>query len=329
MRDAFDDLTPAHNSGATASRSPLNDVADFGSNPGNLRMRIARSSSDGSTTDAPPPPALVVVLHGCSQTAEAYDTASGWSRLGDRHGFMVLYPEQKRANNQQTCFSWFEPGDTRRGGGEVESIRQMIATAVASYGVDTTRIFICGLSAGGALTGAMLATHPELFRGGAIIAGLPYGTASNMSEAFESMSSGRVKEARVWGDLVRSAAADRETGAWPSVAIWHGTGDRVVKPINAGELIKQWTNVHGIGANAPTEDRIGAVTRRVWRDADGRDCVTDYSVPGLAHGTPVDDLDPPAPFFLPAGISSTLQIAKDWGLTAPAKPRTLLSIFGL
>ena len=321
MSHVIDELQPA--GGPAALPLPtLCDIADFGANPGNLRMRLFVPA--GGARRRP----LVVVLHGCTQNAEGYDAASGWSRLGAAHDFMVLFPEQLRSNNQQTCFSWFEPGDTKRGEGEVESIRQMVATALAGFGADRKRVFICGLSAGGAMAGAMLATHPEIFAGGAIIAGLPYGAASNMSEAFESMSSGRIKEAKAWGDLVRFAGHDRPVdGPWPSVAIWHGTADKVVKPINAGELVKQWTNVHAVGAVVPAEDHIGKVTRRVWRDAAGRDCVSDYSVPGLAHGAPIDDSDPPAPFFLPAGISSTWHIAKDWGLT-DRRPRSLLAIFG-
>lgn len=330
MSNVIDDFAPAEKHGATRSIPQLRDISDFGSNPGNLKMRLF--VPEGASRRRP----LVVVLHGCTQTVETYDSASGWSRLGGSHDFMVLFPEQQRGNNQQRCFSWFEPGEGRRGGDEVESIHQMVTTAVAAFGADRKRVFVCGLSAGGAMAGAMLAIHPDLFSGGAIIAGLPYGTASSVSEAFESMTSGRIKDAKTWGDFVRAAArpsnsreARSDGEIWPSVAIWHGTGDNVVKPINAGELVKQWTNVHGIGAEVPAEDHIGTVTRRIWRDTAGRDCVTEYSVPGLAHGAPVDDRDPPAPFFLPAGVSSTRHIADDWGLTKPIKSRNLLSIFGL
>ena len=301
----------------------LEPVFDFGSNPGALKMFLYTPKRVATKARA-----LVVVLHGCAQTAAGYDRASGWSRLADRDDFMVLLAQQQSANNQQTCFSWFEPGDTRRDGGEALSIRQMIATAVEA-GADPKRVYICGLSAGGAMACAMLALYPEIFAGGAIIAGLPFGTAGNVSEAFESMYSGKIRDSKIWGDLVR-AANPAFLGPWPTVSIWHGTGDRTVKPINAGELVKQWTNVQGVAADAPSEDQVGGATRRVWRDASDTPRVIEYSIPGMGHGTPVDDIDPPAPFFLPAGLSATAQLAKDWSLrTDDRPPKSLLSRLGL
>lgn len=254
----------------------------------------------------------VVVLHGCTQKAASFDAASGWSDLADAHGFVVLYAEQKPSNNEQTCFSWFQPDDVRRGSGEVASIRAMVGWAVTHLAVDAQRIFICGLSAGGAMANAMLAAYPEVFAGGAIIAGLPYGAARNVSSAFEAMARGRIHDPGVWGDAVRNASD--HAGPWPAVAIWHGTNDAVVRSINAGELVKQWTNVHAVGAVRPETDRVGPAARRIWRDEDGGACVREYLLAGMGHGAPVDDPDPPAPFFLPTGLSSTHQIAEDFGI---------------
>jgi poly(hydroxyalkanoate) depolymerase family esterase len=316
----LDGLLPDRASGSRVSKG-LQEKTDFGSNPGALRMltyvphRLAKS------------PALVVVLHGCTQTAESYDKGAGWSKLADRGGFVLVYPEQRRSNNAHGCFNWFVGGDTQRGSGEVASIHEMITDAIATYGIDRRRIFICGLSAGGAMAGAMLATYPETFKAGAILAGLPYGAASTTGEALESMYSGRLKAAKSWGDLVR--AASPHTGPWPSVAVWHGTADSTVKPINAGEIIKQWTDVHGL-VTAPDEEQVGEITRRSWRNTADQVRVLDYSVPGMAHGTPVEglgQLDDGAvgPFFLAAGLWSSLRIAQDWGLFdkdgRPSKPK--------
>ena len=173
-------------------------------------------------------PALVVVLHGCTQTAAGYDLGAGWSTLADRYGFVLLFAEQTPANNPKTCFNWFLPGDTTRDRGEALSIRQMVEKTIGAHGIDRARVFITGLSAGGAMTAAMLATYPEVFAAGAIIAGLPYGTAGNVQQAFESMFQGRSHIPQVWGDLVRGASTHR--GPWPRVAIWHGDQDPTVKP---------------------------------------------------------------------------------------------------
>ena len=328
-QSAANATTGADDTGGAHPTPVLREVERFGTNPGNLRMFVA--APQGGARGRRP---LVVVLHGCTQTAAGYDAASGWSRLGARHGFVVVYAEQRRVNNDQTCFSWFRPLDIARTGGEAESIREMVAKATTECGVDVRRVFVCGLSAGGAMACAMLATYPDVFAAGAVIAGLPYGAAASASDAFEAMYGGKVKEARVWGGLVRTAAAGY-AGGWPRVAVWQGTADRVVKPINAGELVKQWTNVHGVGAATPVEDEVGPASRRIWRDAAGRACVTEYALAGLGHGAPVADREPPAPFFLPAGLSSTAQIAADFGLTAPAQAlikapvKRLLSMIGL
>jgi poly(hydroxyalkanoate) depolymerase family esterase len=162
----------APESGAVLDR--LQPVSDFGSNPGNLRMFTY------SPSQYAPSPVLVVVLHGCTQTAAGYDYGAGWSTLADRYGFALLLPEQQPSNNSNGCFNWFLPGDTRRGGGEALSIRQMIETIVIDKKIDRRRVFITGLSAGGAMTSVMLACYPEVFAAGAIIAGLPYGAAGNV-----------------------------------------------------------------------------------------------------------------------------------------------------
>ena len=133
---------------------------------------------------------------------------------------MLLLPEQTAANNPKSCFNWFVPNDTARDRGEVLSIHQMIEKAISAHNVDRERVFITGLSAGGAMTAAMLATYPEVFAAGAIIAGLPYGAAGNVQQAFESMFQGRARTGKEWGDLVRGrfaaswAMAARVRVAW-------------------------------------------------------------------------------------------------------------------
>ena len=182
---------------APSAATHLTELTGFGSNPGGLRMFTYVPKKLSAA------PALVVVLHGCTQSAGDYDIGAGWSTLADRYGFVLLLPEQTPANNPKTCFNWFLPGDTARDRGEALSIRQMIEKTIGAHGIDRGRVFITGLSAGGAMTAAMLATYPEVFAAGAIIAGLPFGTAGNVQQAFESMFQGRSHTAPVWGDLVR------------------------------------------------------------------------------------------------------------------------------
>jgi len=264
--------------------------------------------------------ALVVVLHGCTQSAGAYDLGAGWSALAERYGFVLLFPEQTSGNNPKACFNWFLPGDAARDRGEALSIRQMIEKTVGTYGIDRGRVFITGLSAGGAMAAAMLAIYPEVFAAGAIIAGLPYGTAINVQQAFESMFQGKSHSAKHWGDLVRRASS--HPGPWPRLSVWHGDLDATVKPINAESLIRQWSDVHGIDT-APIEDKVDGYPRRIWR-RDGIDVIESYSITGMAHGTPLATQKhggSAGPFLLEAGISSSYHIARFFGLTEEAHLR--------
>ena len=295
---------------STATNSLLKPLQDFGSNPGNLRAWLYLP--DGLSADAP----LVVVLHGCTQTAAEYDIGSGWSQLAEKYGFALLYPEQQRSNNSNLCFNWFAAADTTRGHGEVLSISQMVSTIFRRHSLDRTRTFITGLSAGGAMTGAMLATYPELFEGGAIIAGLPYATASSIPEAFDRMRGHGLQESDVLADRVRRASDYK--GPWPSVSVWHGTADMTVDPVNMEAIIDQWHCLHEI-VKIPTTGSIDGHTVRRWRNADGVAVIKAYSIKGMGHGTPIktsgDTRSGTArPFMLDVGISSTWYIAKSWDL---------------
>jgi feruloyl esterase len=292
--------------------SHLTELTGFGSNPGALRMFTYTPRSLARS------PALVVVLHGCTQSAASYDLGAGWSTLAERYGFVLLLPEQTQANNPKSCFNWFLPGDSARDRGEVLSIRQMIEKTIAAHGIDRSKVFVTGLSAGGAMTAAMLATYPEVFAGGAIVAGLPYGTAGNVQQAFESMFQGRQQSAQAWGDLVRRASPHR--GPWPRVSVWHGDRDATVVPGNADALIAQWTNVQGI-ETAPVEGKVDGYPRKVWRSG-GVDLIESYTVAGMAHGTPLDTAahgGEAGPFLLEVGISSSYHIARFFGLTGEAR----------
>lgn len=314
----LDLMQPARSRGTTARGAPLAaavepapaagtglvEVRKFGANPGALRMLA--SVPEGLPKKAP----LVVVLHGCTQTSRDYDRGAGWTALAREAGFAVLYPEQQRQNNANVCFSWFQSTDTGRDRGEALSIREMIGHMLATHDLDERRVFITGLSAGGAMATAMLASYPEVFQAGALIGALPYGAATGVADAFQAMSSGRGHDARAWGDLVRAAAP--APPAFPAVSVWHGTADPTVRPVNAKELVLQWRDVHGLPARPDHSQRQGPLQRRTWTGADGRVLLEEVMVEGMTHGVPVDR--PGGPHFLDVGISSTDLIARGWGL---------------
>jgi poly(hydroxyalkanoate) depolymerase family esterase len=302
-----------HRAGAqSAINSRLREHFGFGSNPGNLRMFVYRPPNLADN------PALVVVLHGCTQTAGGYDLGAGWSTLADRYGFALLFPEQQRSNNPNGCFNWFQPAHSQRDRGEPLSIRQMIEKSIIDHGIDRRRIFVTGLSAGGAMTSNMLACYPEVFAGGAIIAGLPYGAAATVQQAFQSMYQSPTRSAHEWGNLVRKASSHR--GPWPRVSVWHGNADKTVIPLNAREILKQWTNLHDLSISPSMKTKVDGFPRETWINDAGDELVEAYAITGMAHGTPLATgkvegaCGAPGPFLLPVGISSSYHIAKFFGI---------------
>ncbi|WP_084572762.1 extracellular catalytic domain type 1 short-chain-length polyhydroxyalkanoate depolymerase [Methylocapsa aurea] len=288
----------------------MRENLEFGSNPGNLGMHafvpddLAHSS------------ALVVALHGGQQSADEYDQGAGWSALARQHGFAVLYPEQRGENNSQNCFNWFNEKDIQREEGEVASIRAMIKKMLLDHNLDPNRIFVTGLSAGGAMACALLAAYPSLFSGGAVIAGLPYRAALGTFDAFIAMSFAPGRSAKEWGDLVRQESPGQTI--WPRISVWHGTRDDIVSPANGSALVRQWIDLHQVDEAGAVEDEIDGQTRLSWRNAAGTVVVEHYVIDGMAHGVPVKEAAgfarAPSPFVLEAGISSTFHIAKSWGL---------------
>jgi poly(hydroxyalkanoate) depolymerase family esterase len=293
--------------------SPLIEIERFGSNPGKLKM------FSYVPAQRQPLLPLVVVLHGCGQSAAEYDLGAGWSTLAKHYGFALLLPEQQRANNTQRCFNWFQSEDITRGEGEVGSIRQMIAKMVADRAIDPRRIFVTGLSAGGAMTMAMLSAYPELFAAGAVIAGLPFGVARNMRDALLQMRMPSPRDGRELGNLVRRESSFR--GRWPKLSVWHGTADRTVHPDNADEIVKQWLDLHHLPLGPMAETDVDGYPHQVWWNGDGETMVESYTVTDMAHGTPLGIAEndkrygKQGPFLIDAGISSSYHIAKFFGVT--------------
>jgi poly(hydroxyalkanoate) depolymerase family esterase len=290
-------LTPS------AHAATLTEVTGFGTNPGNLRM--FRYVPDGLPAGRP----LVVALHGCTQDAAGYGTASGWIALADRYRFAVLLPQQQQTNNASKCFNWFQSGDITRGHGEVASIAQMITR------MNAAPVYATGLSAGGAMTSALLATYPETFAGGGIVAGLPYGCATTMIDAFGCMNPGKNLTPQQWGAKVPPASSH------PVVSIWHGTADYTVASANQRELVEQWTNVHGTDAVADVTDTVAGYPHAVYRNASGAAVVETYTITGMGHGQPVDpgtgsqQCGSATAYVLDVNVCAAWHLAHNWGLS--------------
>lgn len=312
LSDTIERLTRQHGvTSKTPATSRLRKLDAFGANPGELTGWYHLPADPSA--DRP----LVVVLHGCTQTAADYDVGSGWSALAEEYGFAVLFPEQTRQNNPNLCFNWFYETDVKRGQGEVMSIREMIGKLVEDHGIDAKRVFVTGLSAGGAMANAMLAAYPEVFVGGAIIAGLPYGVASTIPQAFDSMRGHGLPSPDTLQSKLRSASS--HDGPWPVISVWQGTADRTVDEANARAVVEQWQAAHGVSSRPTKTEKIDGYECLVWSNGSGTDVIELYRIEGMGHGTPLapgEGYGRAGPFMLDVGISSTEHIARNWGLTA-------------
>lgn len=289
-----------------SSAEAITRVSNFGSNPGQLVM------FEYVPANLSPNAPLVVAMHGCTQSAASYDRETGWVALADALGFALVFPEQSPGNNFAGCFNWFEPGDAQRGQGEPASIRQMITSMFARYDLDSDRVYVTGFSAGGAMTSVMLATYPEVFAGGGVVAGVPYECGQGLAGSIGCLQNpGNLSDAQ-WA--ARVFGATNFAGPWPRVVVWQGDADFTVAPANADAVAAQWRGVFGVSTPAQSDLVDGALRDR-WRDSNGNTVVELNIVPGMGHGVPVDPAagcGSAGAFVLDVGICSSQRIYEFW-----------------
>lgn len=280
--------------GADAATGQLTPVLDFGPNPGDLMM------FEYVPADLPANAPLVVILHGCLADATVYDDETGWTELAERWKVALLLPDQTVANEPTKCFGFWKPEDNRRGMGEAASIRQMVAWVQTNHATDPARTFIMGHSGGALFTSVMLATYPEVFRAGAIVAGGPYGCGDEGAVVLgvdpqkgptfsgECINGSTHKSAKEWGDLVRAAYPGYK-GPRPRVSIFHGDADTTVTFENQAELVKQWTDVLGIDQKPDVVENVRGYPHMVYAATKhGPGLVETYRITGGAHGWSYD-----------------------------------------
>ena len=306
----------------SSTSAALDTVTGFGTNPGNLTM--LRYVPTGMPSNAP----VVVALHGCTQTAAQF-SANGLDALADQFKFYVVYPQQNTANNPVSCFDWWgaynnpaNKANITRGQGENLSIKQMVDKMGADFSIDRTRVFVVGFSSGGAMASVMLAAYPDVFAAGAIDAGVPYDCPSTVNnDVFQCMSPGKTLTAADWGTKVKNAYPGYG-GAYPRVTIWQGTQDTTVATANQTELIKQWTNVHGLAATPTQSDTVDGYPHTTFADANHVVRVESYAITGMAHGVAVDPghgCGTASQYLIDKGICSARHTIDFFGFTtAPA-----------
>lgn len=217
---------------------------------------------------------IVMMLHGCTQTPEDFAVGTGMNALAEKGRFIVIYPEQSRGANAQTCWNWFSPNDQRRDRGEPEILAGIAQHAMVQYDVPPERTFVAGLSAGAAMAVVLGHTYPEVFAAVGAHSGLPYAAANNVASAFALMAGQRPNES--------------VEVALPSVRtiVFHGAADTTVHPSN-GEIIAQNAERSGPAQSLQTEregDANGrAYTATTSKDTAGRTYLEHWTIDGLGH----------------------------------------------
>lgn len=251
---------------------------------------------------------LVVLIHGCNQTAEMFAAAAHIAALADRRGWLVLLPQQSPAANPIACWNWFD-GATAAGRGEAAIVAAQVRWVALRYGAYRSRIFVAGLSAGGALAATLGLRYPQLFAGVFVHSGLAGGAASRPEAAFDVMMKGPDTDVREIGARARAAERGRKVRL-PLLAV-HGDVDNVVAPVNAAQLVRQYLALNGVEiregrAGAPLADAEAHVAlgdgraMQVSEYRDGRRIVARLArVPLLGHawsgGDPAYAFNDPRP----------------------------------
>jgi poly(hydroxyalkanoate) depolymerase family esterase len=236
---------------------------------------------------------LIVMLHGCTQSPEDFAAGTGMNALAERHGCLVAYPGQPQSANAQKCWNWFNPADQQRDKGEPALIAGLTRHIAAHHPVDPARIYIAGLSAGGAAAAVMAEAYPDLYAATGIHSGLPCGAARDVASAFTAMRTAPPPPRATPG-----------RGRIVPTIVFHADTDTTVHPRNAEHIIAQ---SRGLAAPPPdiTRGQIPggrAYTRSIHTDPTGRPVLEQWLIHGGTHawsggnpaGTYTDPLGPNA-----------------------------------
>jgi poly(hydroxyalkanoate) depolymerase family esterase len=223
-----------------------------------------------SAHEASRPAPLVVMLHGCTQDAMDFAAGTRMNELAEAGGFLVAYPEQSNEFHPQKCWSWYDPDHQKAESGEAALIAALTREVIANYSVDARRVFIAGISAGGAMAVITAATHPGLYAAVGVHSGVAFRSATSVQEALLAMSRG-VNDPSIGATEIRRSYG---SVAPPRLILFHGCGDAVVSVNNGKALGQQWALVHGLAESPVDEmsnpsDEHSRYSRRVWHHAKG------------------------------------------------------------
>jgi poly(hydroxyalkanoate) depolymerase family esterase len=242
---------------------------------------------------------LVLMLHGCTHDAEDMAEISGMNEIAEINRFIVVYPEQSRLANLMKCWNWFHPKHQARDAGEPSILAAVVRQICSTHDVDQDRIYVIGVSAGGAMASILAATYPDLFAAVAVFAGAEFKAATSVSEGLAAMAKGGpdpVRQGQLAFGAMRIGLECKPRRRMP-VIVFHGTADARVSLINAEQTVSQWIKTNSCLSEANSEsgfaltDRViagqvqggYAYQKHAYSEADSRLLMEKWIVQGLGH----------------------------------------------
>jgi poly(hydroxyalkanoate) depolymerase family esterase len=232
---------------------------------------------------------LVVMLHGCTQDSDDFAAGTRMNALAEQKPFFVLYPEQTASANPSRCWSWFKASDQHRGHGEPAILAGLTREIIRAYRLDEQRIYIAGLSAGGAMAMVLGVNYPDLYAAIGVHSGLPYAAAHDMPSAFAAMQQGQSNS--LLSPHRKGTDSGRPIHPVPAI-VFHGDRDTTVHPGNGDQVLAQWAKAHSnsmAGTKLRITEQRGQVpaghgyTRSLYRDAHDRTVLERWWVHGAGH----------------------------------------------
>lgn len=221
---------------------------------------------------------LIVMLHGCTQNPEDFAAGTGMNALAEEHRLLILYPAQTPGDNSMSCWNWFRPTDQMRDAGEPAIIAGLTRSLRDAYAIPEDRVFVAGLSAGGAMAAIMGETYPEVYAAVGVHSGLAYGSANDVMSAFTAMRG----QVRIEPPFLNGGGG-RDAG--PRVIVFHGTADTTVHPSNAARIVAGQGG--GDGRAARTEHdgsgKVRSYSRLVTEREDGTHGLECWMIEGAQH----------------------------------------------
>ena len=218
---------------------------------------------------------LLVMLHGCTQSPDDFAAGTRMNDLAEEETFLVAYPAQAQSANVSKCWNWFSPADQQRDQGEPSLLAGITRQVMRDFRVQPGRVYIAGLSAGGAAAAIMGATYPDLYAAIGVHSGLACGAASDIPSAFAAMRQGRSDLARAPGRVGRAV---------PTI-VFHGDRDTTVNPVNGDQVIAQSKATADLRTTVTTGGAPGGIryTCTVQTDENGRSVLEQWVLHGAGH----------------------------------------------